>query len=120
MMKTIAEANQDITFGLSNNLARLLREFSRDFERRIYSELLLRGYTEIRASHIAVFANLGLGAVRIIALDSLEAHRKVYAYYAGKIGQEPLQQLEDSLREAVSKLELDYLPESWTATSSAP
>tara|TARA_R110000823_G_scaffold305166_4_gene427164 strand:+ start:9936 stop:10445 length:510 start_codon:yes stop_codon:yes gene_type:complete len=169
MMKTIAEANQDIAFGLSNNLARLLREFSRDFERRIYSELLLRGYTEIRASHIAVFANLGLGAVRItelaerarvtqqamgkmlkeierlgyvsrdvdsgdkrareirltvrgmqLALDSLEAHRKVYAYYAGKIGQEPLQQLEDSLREAVSKLELDYLPESWTATSSAP
>jgi DNA-binding MarR family transcriptional regulator len=66
--KTIAETNQDIASPLSNNLSRLLREFSRDFERRIWRALDARGYPGIRPSHSAVFANLGLGAVRVTEL----------------------------------------------------
>ena len=66
--KTTAETNQDVAYLLSNNLARLLREFSRDFERRIWQGLKARGYADIRPSHTAVFANLGLGAVRVTEL----------------------------------------------------
>jgi DNA-binding MarR family transcriptional regulator len=66
--KTTAEKNQDIAYLLSNNLSRLLREFSRDFERRIWQALDARGYPDIRPSHSAVFANLGLGAVRVTEL----------------------------------------------------
>jgi DNA-binding MarR family transcriptional regulator len=161
-MKTTAETNQDIAFGLSNNLSRLLREFSRDFERRIWRGLAARGYPDIRPSHSTVFANLGLGAVRVtvlaeraqvtqqamgkmlkelermgyvvrdvdsidrrareirltgkgIAMSSaaLEIVEEVRSYYAGKIGESELDQLEQSLRRAVQKLELEYLPESW-------
>ena len=68
MSKTTAERNQDIAYGLSNNLSRLLREFSRDFERRIWRGLAARGYPDIRPSHSAVFANLGMGAVRVTEL----------------------------------------------------
>lgn len=68
MEQTTSERNQQIAFGLSNNLARLLREFSRDFERRIYESLSRRGYTDVRSSHSAVFANLGMGAVRVTEL----------------------------------------------------
>ena len=67
-MKSTAQRNQHVAFGLSNNLARLLREFSRDFERRIHARLLDRGYDDIRPSHSAVFANLGMGAVRVTEL----------------------------------------------------
>jgi DNA-binding MarR family transcriptional regulator len=66
--KTTAETNQDVAYLLSNNLARLLREFSRDFERRIWQGLKARGYADVRPSHSAVFANLGLGAVRVTEL----------------------------------------------------
>jgi DNA-binding MarR family transcriptional regulator len=66
--KTTAQCNQEIAYGLSNNLSRLLREFSRDFERRIWQGLLARGYPDIRPSHSAVFANLGMGAVRVTEL----------------------------------------------------
>jgi len=66
--KTTAERNQDIAYGLSNNLSRLLREFSRDFERRIWHGLAARGYPDVRPSHSAVFANLGMGAVRVTEL----------------------------------------------------
>jgi DNA-binding MarR family transcriptional regulator len=161
--KTIAETNQDIAYLLSNNLPRLLREFSRDFERRIWQALAARGYPDIRPSHSAVFANLGLGAVRVTELaeraqvtqqamgkmlkelermgyvardvdsddkrakeirltargvqlvtDSLEVVDEVRAHYAAKLGGMPeLEILEASLRDAVHKLELDYLPESW-------
>ncbi|MCB1845217.1 MAG: MarR family transcriptional regulator [Halioglobus sp.] len=164
MSKTAAQTNQDIAFGLSNNLARLLREFSKDFERRIFTGVQNRGYTDIRVSHIAVFANLGMGAVRVtelaeraqvtqqamgkmlreierlgyirrdvdsedkrareirltdrgtrLAADSLAAYQDVWAYYAGKIGEPTLTELERQLRDAVNRLELEYLPESWTA-----
>ncbi len=169
MTKTTSETNQEIACLLSNNLSRLLREFSRDFERRIWRALEDRGYPGIRPSHSAVFANLGLGAVRVtelaeraqvtqqamgkmlkelermgyvardvdsgdkrakeirltergvaLARDSLEVIAMVRRYYAGKIGEEALANLELSLRNAVRKLELDYLPDSWaTATSTA-
>lgn len=68
MTRTAAENNQAIAYGLSNNLSRLLREFSRDFERRIWQGLAARGYPDIRPSHSAVFANLGMGAVRVTEL----------------------------------------------------
>lgn len=68
MTKTAAESNQAIASPLSNNLSRLLREFSRDFERRIWQGLAERGYPDIRPSHSAVFANLGMGAVRVTEL----------------------------------------------------
>lgn len=68
MTKTAAENNQAIACRLSNNLPRLLREFSRDFERRIWQGLEQRGYPDIRPSHSAVFANLGMGAVRVTEL----------------------------------------------------
>ena len=162
MNKTTAETNQEIAYLLSNNLSRLLREFSRDFERRIWSALSGRGYPDIRPSHSAVFANLGMGAVRVtelaeraqvtqqamgkmlkelermgyiardvdssdkrakeirltekgiqLARTSLEVVTEVRQYYAQKIGLQQLENLESSLRDAVRKLELEYLPESW-------
>lgn len=63
-----AERNRNIAYRLSNNLPRMLREFSRDFERRIWVELVARGHRDIRPSHSAVFANLGMGAVRVSEL----------------------------------------------------
>ena len=68
MTKSTAETNREIASRLSNNLSRLLREFSRDFERRIWRALQARGYPDIRPAHNAVFANLGLGAVRVTEL----------------------------------------------------
>ena len=68
MTSTAAETNQAIAYRLSNNLSRLLREFSRDFERRIWQGIASRGYTDIRPSHSAVLANLGMGAVRVTEL----------------------------------------------------
>lgn len=162
MTRSVAETNQAIAYRLSNNLPRLLREFSRDFERRIWEGMVKRGYPDIRPSHSAVFANLGMGAVRVtelaeraqvtqqamgkmlkelertgyvardidggdkrakeirltgrgvaLAADSLAVVDEVRAYYALKIGAEPLDLLEANLRDAVKKLQLDYLPESW-------
>ena len=162
MNKTTAENNQAIAFLLSNNLSRLLREFSRDFERRIWQGLTARGYRDIRPSHSAVFANLGMGAVRVtelaeraqvtqqamgkmlkelermgyvargidssdkrakeirltergvaLAVDSLEVVDQVREFYANKIGVQQLDELEESLRSAVRKLQLEYLPEYW-------
>jgi DNA-binding MarR family transcriptional regulator len=159
---TTAENNQAIAYLLSNNLPRLLREFSRDFERRIWQGLTARGYQDIRPSHSAVFANLGMGAVRVtelaeraqvtqqamgkmlkelermgyvargidsndkrakeirltergvaLAVDSLEVVNQVHSYYANKIGAQPLDELEQHLRDAVHKLQFEYLPESW-------
>jgi DNA-binding MarR family transcriptional regulator len=165
--RTVAEDNQAIAYKLSNNLSRLLREFSRDFERRIWAGLDDRGYPDIRPSHSAVFANLGMGAVRVtelakraqvtqqamgkmlkelermgyvardidggdkrakqirltergiaLAVDSLEVVEEVRAYYESKIGVKSLAALEESLRDAVRKLELEYLPESWVESAA--
>ena len=162
MNKSVAEKNQASAYLLSNNLSRLLREFSRDFERRIWQGLAERGYPDIRPSHSAVFANLGMGAVRVtelaerahvtqqamgkmlkelermgyvardiddgdkrakeirltprgvaLATDSLAVVNQVRSYYANKIGSPQLDDLEVRLRDAVRKLHLDYLPDSW-------
>ena len=43
----------------------------------------------------------------------LGAQQEVLAYYAEKIGQQELVELEARLRQAVSRLELDYLPTAW-------
>ena len=68
MTKTTAETNREIAYRLSNNLPRLLREFSRDYERRIWRELASRGHPDIRPAHSQVFANLGMGSVRVTEL----------------------------------------------------
>ena len=68
MTQSAAETNQAVASQLSNNLSRLLREFSRDFERRICRGLAARGHTDVRPSHSAVFSNLGTGAVRVTEL----------------------------------------------------
>ncbi|MEZ5501948.1 MAG: MarR family transcriptional regulator [Halioglobus sp.] len=169
MNQSVAEKNQAIAYQLSNNLSRLLREFYRDFERRIWQGLAARGYPDIRPSHSAVFANLGMGAVRVtelaeraqvtqqamgkmlkelermgyvareidggdkrakeirltqrgidLAADSLEVVSQVRSHYARKIGVQQLDELEARLRDAVRKLELDYLPESWADAHQPP
>jgi DNA-binding MarR family transcriptional regulator len=166
--KSTAEINREIACQLSNNLSRLLREFSRDFERRIWRALAERGYPDIRPSHSAVLANLGLGAVRVtelaeraqvtqqamgkmlkelermgyvtrnvdsgdkrareirltergieLAADSVAAVAEVRDYYSEKIGEQELQELENGLRNAVRKLQLEYLPDSWLDSGSA-
>lgn len=66
--KSVSESNRDIAYKLSNNLPRLLREFNKDFERKIWERLIARGYTDIRPAHSHVFANLGMGSVRVTEL----------------------------------------------------
>ncbi len=68
MSHTTAQTNQVLAYRLSNNLSRLLREFAKDFERRVLKKLHDRGHTDVRPSHSSVFANLGLGAVRVTEL----------------------------------------------------
>ncbi len=82
MIRTVPESSREIAHGLSTNLARLLRELSMDFERRIHRELLLRGYSEIRPAHIAVFSHLGTGAVRV---TELAEHARVTQQAMGKM-----------------------------------
>ena len=162
MSKNTAETNQEIAYKLSNNLSRLLWEFSRDFQARVLAGTAARGYPDIRPSHSKVFSNLGTGAVRVTELaeraqvtqqamgkmlkelerlgyiardvdsgdkrakeirltprgvelvsQSLAVVEEVRASYAEKIGQGELEELESRLRDAVGKLDLDYLPESW-------
>ena len=164
--KSTAETNREIAYRLSNNLPRLLREFSRDYERRIYQQLAGRGHPSIRPAHSQVFANLGMGSVRVtelaeraqvtqqamgkmlkeleqmgyvtravddndrrakeirltelgikLAADSLAAVDQTRLHYEDKIGAEELALLEEQLRLAMQKLELEYLPESWTEQS---
>lgn len=65
---TTSEQNRRVAARLSNSLSRVLREFHKDFERRIYRELGENGFPDVRPSHGIVFANLGTGAVRVTAL----------------------------------------------------
>jgi DNA-binding MarR family transcriptional regulator len=160
--KSTAETNQAIAYKLSNNLSRLLWEFSKDFQNRVLERTAARGYPDIRPSHSKVFSNLGMGAVRVTELaeraqvtqqamgkmlkelerlgyvardvdsgdkrakeirltakgmelvgQSLEVIEEVRADYAEKIGLQELEDLESRLRDAVGKLDLEYLPESW-------
>ena len=48
-----------------------------------------------------------------LAVDSLEVVNQVRSYYANKIGARQLDDLEENLRDAVHRLQLEYLPESW-------
>ena len=50
--------------------------------------------------------------------QSLEVVEEVREYYAQRIGEQELAELESRLRDAVGKLELDYLPESWAGQCS--
>lgn len=164
MKKSTSEQNQDVAYKLSNNLVRLLIEFSKDFERRTLKALQDRGHTDIRPSHSVLFSNLGLGAVRVTELAeraqvtqqamgkmlkeverngyiergvdkkdkrakeirltqkgvdmvgvSMEVVDEVRQYYSQKIGAKELDHLEYTLREAVNKLDLEYLPQSWVS-----
>jgi DNA-binding MarR family transcriptional regulator len=147
---------------LSTTLARVLREFYKDYEKRITRGVQARGHPDIRASHQVVFSNIGLGRPRVTELaeraqvtqqamgktlkelenlgyveravdsedrraktikltakglqlmdDALAVTASVNSYYAGIIGQPELDQLASQLRNAVSKLGLDYLPDGW-------
>ena len=164
MKKSTSEQNQDVAYKLSNNLIRLLIEFSKDFERRTLKALQDRGHTDIRPSHSVLFSNLGLGAVRVTELAeraqvtqqamgkmlkeverngyiergvdkkdkrakeirltqkgvdmvgvSMEVVDEVRQYYSQKIGAKELDHLEYTLREAVNKLDREYLPQSWVS-----
>ncbi|MEH6590244.1 MAG: MarR family transcriptional regulator [Halioglobus sp.] len=168
MPKSTSEINQEVAYELSNNLSRLLREFAKDFENRIFSKLQASGYAEIRPAHSAVFANLGMGAVRVtelaeraqvtqqamgkmlkeiermgyiardvdsedkrakeirltakgvkLAEDSLVIVKQVRSEYAEVIGESDLSKLEKMLRNSVDKINLTYLPESWSDSSAA-
>lgn len=165
MSKSTAQQNQEIAYKLSNNLVRLLIEFSRDFKKRTLITLQARGYPELRPSHSVLFSNLGLGAVRVTDLaeraqvtqqamgkmlkeverlgfitrdidstdkrakeirltekgvqlvrDSMDVVDEVRQYYADRVGEQELNQLEGQLRDAVRKIDLHYLPESWVDT----
>jgi len=60
--------NANPAYQLSNNLSRLMREFGKDYERRVLQKLHRRGHPLVRPSHSSVFSNLGLGAVRVTEL----------------------------------------------------
>jgi DNA-binding MarR family transcriptional regulator len=53
---------------LGSNLNRLLLEFGQDYERRVMTELHKQGHNLVRPSHVAIFSNLGQGAVRVTEL----------------------------------------------------
>ena len=82
MSKTAAENNQAIASKLSNNFPRLLRELSRDFDRRICEGLSARGHIDIRTSHSTVLGNLGMGDVRV---TELARHSQMTQQAMGKI-----------------------------------
>ncbi len=166
MKKSTAQKNQDVAYKLSNNLLRLLTEFSKDFRQRTFKLLQQKGHEQIRPSHSVLFSNLGLGAVRVTELaeraqvtqqamgkmlkevermgyierrtdqndkrakevcltrkgvrlvkDSLEVVEEVRQYYSEQIGPKELDELEAKLRDAIHKIDLKYLPESWVAQS---
>ena len=62
------EHSQQNTRRLSGTLARILREFSRDYDRRVAQGIQARGHPRIRLSHQVVFANIGLGRIRVTEL----------------------------------------------------
>ena len=62
------DQNQDATRRLSTTLARVLREISREFDRRVTRKLIERGHTDFSLSHQVVFSNMGLGRTRVTEL----------------------------------------------------
>ena len=69
-MNTASEEDRRraITRRLSTTLPRILREFSRDLDRRVTEKLRERGHPAISLSHQIVFSNLGLGSTRVTEL----------------------------------------------------
>ena len=55
-----------------------------------------------------------------LAVDCLDVVEQVRKYYASKIGEQELDQLEDMLGDAVRKLKLEYLPEFWVEPAAKP
>jgi len=156
------ERRRAITRRLSATLPRILREFSRDLDRRVTHKLRERGHAAISLSHQIVFSNLGLGSTRVTELadraqvtqqamgktlreleklgylqramdatdrraraismtekglqlveDAVEVVEEIRGEYAAKIGAQELEELDRRLREAATKLDLDYLPRLW-------
>jgi len=66
--QTDTEAQLELVRQLSTTLARILREFSRDFDRRVTALLRQRGHPDFSLSHQVVFANMGLGRARVTEL----------------------------------------------------
>lgn len=62
------EQQQAANQRLSATLARVLRELSRDFDRRVTRMLKAGGHADISLSHQVVFANIGLGRTRVTEL----------------------------------------------------
>ncbi len=80
----------------------------KELERMHYIERAVDG-SDKRAREIRL-TDRGVQLVR----DSLQAVDEVHAYYQQKIGAEALADLEYRLRQAVGRLQLDYLPDTWT------
>lgn len=148
---------------LNTNLARLLLEFGRDYERRVIASMHRQGHSMIRPSHITVFSNLGRGAVRVTELAErahvtqqamgkmlkelerigyvardidgsdrrakkirpttrgaelmqslLDAIAEVRCYYASKVGEETLSDLEQRLALCVGNLTSDDAESNWS------
>lgn len=163
------EQSQGATLRLSTNLARILREFSRDLDRRVTRKLRERGHSDFSLSHQVVFSNMGLGRTRVTELaeracitqqamgktlrelesqgyiersvdpsdrrarairltprgiklvhDAVCCFEEARQEYAEKIGERELAELEQRLRSAASRLELDYLPTSWAEPGGQP
>lgn len=161
------DQNQGATRRLSTNLGRIMREFSRDFDRRVTRKLRERGHEDLSLSHQVVFSNMGLGRTRVTELaeraritqqamgktlreleslgyiersvdpsdrrarairltprgiqlvdDAVACCEEVRQEYVAKIGRLELDELEQRLRSAASRLELDYLPTSWAETGN--
>ncbi len=163
-METIEQGRPrpDIARRLSATLPRVLRELSRDYDRRVTRKLHQRGHTAISLSHQVVFANLGFGTTRVTELadraqitqqamgktlkeleklgylersidpadrraraititdkglalvaDAIACIEETRQEYAARIGAQQWQELDTRLREAASKLDLDYLPRMW-------
>lgn len=67
-MNSIVKDYQGAAQDLSQSLARLLSELTKDYNQRVLNYLHEKGYHDIRQSHSAVFGNLGADAVRVTEL----------------------------------------------------
>jgi DNA-binding MarR family transcriptional regulator len=83
----------------------------KELERMGYIERAVDG-ADKRAREIRL-TERGVQLVR----DSQQALEEVHYYYQQKVGAEALAEMESQLRRAVGRLQLDYLPDSWTEGS---
>ena len=80
----------------------------KELERMGYIERAVDG-SDKRAREIRL-TERGVQLVR----DTQQALEEVQSHYQQKIGQESLTEIETGLRQAVGRLQLDYLPDTWT------